>query len=210
MGRWLKDYLGLYIKNNWLTYTIILVFFLGGVIYGSLGVRAMNSSQANELGQGFAVFLNGINKASISNWSLAREVITQNLLIILSVYLLGLTIIGVPVIMVIIFTRGFRVGFTIGFLIHLKAAKGVMFTLASVIPHNLIYIPVYIIAAATSTVFSMSLIRGHFANRTLSLSRSFVRYSLLMTILAIFVVAGGLMESYITPQLLKTAAGYLR
>lgn len=210
MGKWFRDYLVLYIKNNWLTYTLILVFFLGGVIYGSLGVRAMNSNQANELGQGFSVFLNQVDKTSISSWSLAMDVITKNLLIILTIYLLGLTIIGVPVIMVIIFTRGFRVGFTVGFLIQLKAAKGVLFTLASVLPQNLILIPVYIIAAATSIAFSMSLIRGRFANRTLSLSRNFIRYSLIMAVLAVMVITGGLFQSYVTPSLVKAAAIYLK
>lgn len=210
MNNRLKLYSLQYIKNYWLVLAIIGIFFLTGLIFGSIGVQVIDQEQAKDLVNGLNDFLNKVDKTSINYWTLALTTIGKNLLILLAIYVLGLTIIGVPITLIIIFTRGFRLGFTIGFLIKTKAAKGILLALASIIPHNLIYLPAYIIAAQVSVVFSLSLIRGRSNYHTLSLSGQFIKYTLFMLFLALLITTGGFVESYVTPTLVKTVAIYIK
>ena len=210
MGFGSGDFIKTYIRHNWLIYTMVLIFFIVGVSFGALGVRDMNAEQAKTLGDGLEVFLSKVDKASINNWSMALDIIGKNLTIILGIYVLGLTIVGVPGIMIIIFSRGFRIGFTVGFLVRAKAARGVLLSLMSVIPHNLVYIPVFIVGAAVSVAFSLSLIRGRFGYRGISLPGNFIRYSAVMAVLVLLLVCGGLIESYLTPTLVKMATAYIK
>ena len=68
-------------------------------------------------------------------------------------WFLGLTVVGVPLILGMIFARAFSLGFTLGFLIQEKGKLGVVMALATVLPQNIFYIPFIIMGAVLSIGF---------------------------------------------------------
>src|SRR5690625_5989422 len=77
---------------------------------------------------------------------------------LLLLFILGLTIIGLPIIWVLIFIKGLVVGFSVGFIVNQLGLNGLLIATLSIAPQNIIIIPVYIIAASLSMIFSLGLL----------------------------------------------------
>lgn len=55
-------------------------------------------------------------------------------------WFLGLTVIGFPLILAFVWFRGFSLGFTVSFLLHDRAGAGILITIMSILPQNLLFI----------------------------------------------------------------------
>lgn len=204
----LKQAVFTYLRRNWFVYLIVTVFFAAGVVFGALAVRTLNPDQIGELGRYLNSFLEKAGDLPLHEQSLART-LTENLYMLAAMYILGLSVIGMPLIPAVVFTRGFIIGFTVGFLAREKAVKGVLFAFVSVVPQNFILIPVLIVAAALSVNISLKIIRTRLAAGGYPVFRPAGLYTLLMLILAAVSGLAGLCETYVTPIFIKMAAGYL-
>jgi len=198
-----------YVKNHALLYLVVVGFFALGILFGSMGVRVLHEDQAGQLSHLVTEFIKQLNVLRVDYNEYAREVVWSNLKILGAIYFLGLTIIGIPVILLLLLTRGFLLGFAVGFLAQDKAWKGLVFAVSSVLPQNLINIPVLLIAGASAVHFSLALVRGRFSNQGHRVLSQFIRYTVLMVVLALFSVGSGLMQAYVTPVLMKLVVGYM-
>jgi stage II sporulation protein M len=103
--------------------------------------------------------------------------------------------------MAVVFMRGFSLGFTVGFLLQEKAGAGVMLSLISLLPQNLIYIPLLLVAAVLAVNFSLYILRGRSYGKA-SLGVSLLGYSALMGLLMLVFMTGAFVEAYLVPWLL--------
>jgi stage II sporulation protein M len=121
---------------------------------------------------------------------------------ILIIWFLGLTIIGLPFILGWVFFRGFSLGFTIGFLVQEKAGAGVLISILSILPQNIVYIPVFIIWAVAALNFSLFIARGRAPGIT-NLSRALIAYSFFMLFFLGLALMGAFIEAYLSPWFLS-------
>ena len=120
-----------------------------------------------------------------------------------------MTIVGFPIILGLIFIKGFKLGFAVGFLVQEKAFKGIIFALLSILPQNLLYIPVVVIAGVTSISFSFLILKALLFSRKIPLPNYFLRYSVFMVLLAVVLVGAGFLEAYVTPVFMKAIVSYM-
>lgn len=125
----------------------------------------------------------------------------DNLRLVALLWALGVTIIGIPLIYIFIGVRGFITGFTSGFIIELMGVKGVIFTLFSIVPKEVIIIPCVIALGVNGINFSLNIIRSRSAKRMSkeNLKTGFLAYCLATALVSCFIFGGILVESYITP-----------
>jgi stage II sporulation protein M len=119
-----------------------------------------------------------------------QQAISKNLVNLGKIFLLGLTVIGFPLILVIIFTRGFVLGFTVFFLIKEKALWGALIALLAVFPPNFLSLPAYILAALLRT-------------KTTPIANYALSYLLLMITLAVLMLGAALIEGYLSPLFIQ-------
>jgi stage II sporulation protein M len=118
---------------------------------------------------------------------------------------LGISIIGLPVILIILFMKGMAVGFTVGFLVNQMGWDGFLLSFVSILPQNLLIIPLFIIMAALSVTFSLKMIRNQFMKKVNQpVLPQFFRYLFSFAIAVVFVAAAAGIEAIISPALLKT------
>jgi len=129
----IKSHLG----NNYLVYLFVLLFLIMGIIFGVIGTKALTSQQLIGLNQYIDTGLETISK-DFDYQAAALHAIWRNMKTILKIWFLGLTVIGVPLILVIVFTRGFVLGFTVGFILQNKAWQGLGLILLTIFPQNII------------------------------------------------------------------------
>src|SRR5699024_12217023 len=89
------------------------------------------------------------------DWS--SDVCSSDLKYLILLFILGLTIIGLPAIWILIFSKGLVIGFSVGFIVNQLGWKGLLLAATSIAPQNLIIIPVYLFAASIAMVFYLIL-----------------------------------------------------
>jgi len=199
-----------HIKSNLGLYFIVLIFFAVGIAAGAFTVRALDDVQKQSLINYLEGFFQLLTSQEVDNLAVLRQSISNNIQTIFIIWILGITIIGIPVTLLVIGVRGFIIGFTVGFLIDGLGLRGLFFAVVAILPHNLIIIPCIIGVSVLSISFSTMIIKDKLAKRwTSNYWQKFFSYSLLVVILFIVSAAGSLVEAYIIPVFIKLITSYL-
>lgn len=194
-----------HIRSRWLAYLLAVLVFVVGTIGGAVTVKAVSFHQKQDLISYLNTYFESmmVGKLEPASW---QSVAWANIQTVLLLWLCGLVVFGVPGILVVLFARGFIVGFSVGFLVDELGLKGFLFALASVIPHNLVAVPALVGLGALGISFSLSVI---FSNRRRIIARRgtspAVQYSLNALVYAVLMLVASLIEVYITPVFIKAA-----
>lgn len=131
--------LGEHIRQYWVIYLALVSVYLAGVIFGAVGVGALNSGEIQELSSFLDKLLAG--QPTTLDTDFLLQLAREQFIIMAGIWLLGLTVIGTPLIFLIIFTRGFVFGFTLSFIIGMKGLWGFGLVLISILIPALAGIP---------------------------------------------------------------------
>ena len=186
---------------------IVLIMFCLGLSFGLYTVKYMGPADKNDLIAYFTSFAKALNNDPINYGSLLFEVIKKNILIILPIILFGLAFFGGPVILIIDLLKGFILGYTFSFIATAFDGKGIGLALISIIPQNLIYIPCIIGLSIIGLSMSTESFKRRFFNKK-NKGDSLFSYGLLkkLVIILIMFVVGILVETYVSPSLIKFVA----
>lgn len=188
-------------ENRW-QYIVIMLLLLLGIIAGNYLGTHLNTGVKSQLLDTIDHYLRGQQTNVVNSFELWKGAFVNQMLSILLIWLLGLTVIGLPLILAMVFVRGLSFGFTIGFLIQEKAGAGMLMILLSIVPQNLVYIPLITVWSVMAMNFSIYLLRGRHTAQT-SLGRLLMTYTGLLIICSFIVLAGSLIEAYLSPWLLR-------
>ena len=182
---------------------IVLIMFCLGISFGLYTVKYMETSDRNDLMNYFSSFSNSIANEPVNYGNLLFEVIKKNILLIVPIFILGLTFFGAPIILILDLLKGFSLGYTFSFMVTTFEGKGIGLALVSVIPQNLIYIPCFIALSVISLSMSTEKFKGKFFKRGKN-KDSFLDGILnkLIIIIILFLI-GMLIETYLSPSLIK-------
>ena len=192
------------LRHGWPAYLIVLGVFVAGVTVGSLGVGRLNPEQTTELSSYMDRFVQQAGSLEIEGGK-ASSALLNDAAMILAVYVLGLTVIGIPVMLGLVFSRGFILGFAVDFLTRDKALQGMALILAAVFPQNFFLVPALLIGGVASLSFSVLLAR-RFYDSGIAVWPGFVGYSGLMLVAAAVSACAGAVEVYLTPALIRAVA----
>lgn len=187
-------------KNNWHYILLILILVLG-MILGYQKVYSLNGEVRSHLLDLINSYLLGGYKGDYSGDLIFISAYIQQLKSILLIWFLGLTVIGIPLILGVIFFRGFSLGFTIGFLVQEKGTAGVIISILSILPQNLVYLPLIVAWGLVAINFSLYIVKGREVGG-LPLTKGLIRYLLLLAVFSVIVLMGVLIEAFLSPWLL--------
>jgi len=182
--------------------------FLAGSSLGAFTISTLNASQSQELVDYFNSFLMGLAYWDVNSVIIVQDAIFNSLTFIFFIWALGLTVIGIPIILLIVAFKGFIMGFTVGFLIFQKGFTGMLIAIFAILPQNFFYVPILIICAVAAITFSLSLLRGTVGGRKLAFSHMFINYILLLVVFCFFTIMGGLIEGYGAPLTMQIIITY--
>jgi stage II sporulation protein M len=186
-------------------YLFIIVLFLMGVIFGAVVVNSLSFTQKEDLFYYLSQFFGEVSNGKIAN---SDELFLQSFLhnskYVGLMVLLGISIIGLPVILIILFLKGIVVGFTVGFLVNQMGMDGFLLSFVSVLPQNFIIIPVFIITATSAVTISLKMIRRQFMKKISEPILPLLgKYMISFVVALLFLVVAALLEAYISPHLMK-------
>lgn len=110
----IKEILLEHLKNNIRQYSIVLLLFLIGLIFGVIFVNNASGEQVQDITTYLSEFVNSLKQdAQIDKGVLLKDCLLSNFLLVLALWFVGSTVIGIPIVYGIVIYRGFCLGYTI-------------------------------------------------------------------------------------------------
>ena len=188
--------------------TFLLIIFLLGILFGILAVGQLEVSSRQNLFTTITGFMQGFSGLDYDRTVLMNEMTGIYYSSLLLLWILGISVLGIPLIFILIFIQGFAFGFTIAFMIMYFDLQGFFLIMFAILPQNLISIPVYLLAAVTASTFGWRII--NFIRGQASLSPAiFLDYTLKMVLLAFFLFFSILIEVFVSPFVFERILLYI-
>lgn len=200
-----------YFRENAALYFFVVLLFVLGVIAGSLTIRALGPDQKQELIDHLQVFLRGLGQSqeTVDPQQVMQRADSVHLKTAVLVWVLGVTIVGLPGVLAVIFVKGFVIGFSVGFLVEQMGLSGLVFSLFSIWPQNLLAVPAFLVIAASAVSLSWMLFTNRLARRRTAWVQELTSYTLLCLGMTACLMVAGLIEGYVTPVLMRLVGGVL-
>jgi stage II sporulation protein M len=204
----IRSIIGMHISKNHNTYFFLLIAFIVGVSAGAFTVNGLSTMQSDELSNYFQGFLQLLNNQKIDSGELLSISLLENIKIVAILWVLGVTIIGIPFIFLLVSIKGFITGFSSGFIINAIGFKGLLFTVFALLPKEIIIIPCVIALGVNGINFSLKIIKSRSIKHVLkdSLKSNFLSYCFVTVFFSGFIFIGVLLEAYITPVFIRMIA----
>lgn len=197
-----------YIQEHLSYFIFVSVLFIMGVVFGAMLVNALTLEQKEDMGAYLSQFFMTLDAGGMEQTTF-QESFVLHLKWLLLIFVLGLSVIGLPVILILDFLKGILIGFSIGYLVGELSWKGALFAMASIAPQNLIVVPAILIASVAAISFSVYMIRNRFMQQKGNLSRQFSQYGFLSLAMLGLLFGVSLFESFVTPHLIAWLAPWL-
>lgn len=202
-----KNAISSHLQNNLWLYILSAICLCTGIVLGVYTVKYMSGFEKSDLLNYLSSFIKNYDLKSINYKELFVETAKNNIPVLLIVWFLGLTMIGIPIILILDVIKGFTIGFTVTFFVSGMGFKGIWMALLSIIPQNIIYIPCIIIGSVLAMEFSLMMIRSNGKKHwTTGISSRIMSYSFVFIIIAGCMFVGLSFETYITPNIIKAIA----
>ena len=209
-------------RRHPIAYLLSIIFLTVGVVLGAMSVSRLTPDQKRDLtsyldqyihsfeAQEAAVFADGGDPTAEpppKPVMLRRSVMSQAK-VLLAAYVLGLTVFCAPAVLMVVLSKGFLIGFSVGFLVDEYLGRGALFSLAAVLPHNLILIPAVVFLSVNALAFAWDTIKG--SGRTgQPVYLRLAGYTMWAAAMGVVFIGASFVETYIAPILIKLVVGYL-
>lgn len=196
------------IYENIKSYLIVIIIFIIGIVAGIIFINNTNETQSTEIKGYINNFIDALRQdKNIDRTQLLTKSLKDNLILIISLWFIGSTIIGIPIVFGIIFFRGFCLGYTASAIIGtLGIQKGLIFLVSTTFFQNIIFIPVIICMSVSCIKLYKSIMKD---KRRENIKLEIIRHTFVSVILLICLILSSLIEVYISSNLLTIFIKYL-
>jgi stage II sporulation protein M len=200
-----KSVIAVHMREHASVYLFVIVLFLMGVIFGAIVVNSLNFGQKQDLYYYLTQFFGQVSKGNVAGvHDMFQQSYFHNLKYIAFMWVLGISVIGLPIIFILLFLKGIVVGFTVGFLVNQMGWQGFLLSFVSVMPQNLIIIPAFLVMGVVSISFSLQMVRNQFMKRGHEpIFPMIMRYTMVMILISISLLVSSSLEAYVSPLLMK-------
>lgn len=200
----------LYLKEHLPFYLFVFVLFATGIVFGAVMVSALTLEQKEELARHLSGFIVTVDQGGSFDTAASFQ---QSLLLHMKwiglIWVLGLSVIGLPVIFAIDFLKGVLVGFTVGYMIGQYSWHGLLFALVSVLPQNLVIIPAFIIISVAAAAFAVQLVKMRVVGKQGQLTAPFLRYTSTTLFMAVLLIGAAVYEGFLSTEIMRLVAPML-
>lgn len=189
------------IKANKLLFIEVLITILG-FITGILLMAVLSNENKDMIKESINTFFQTINDNNLKYTKLLYTSLTTNLIVNIIIWLLGISIIGIPIVIIILFYKSLMLGFTISSLLFNYKLSGIILTIIYIIPY-IINLFLIFIMTYHSVRFSLTLFKYLFKKGDFNKKNIVSKYIKLLTFLSLSFILSSLIETYIIPFIIK-------
>lgn len=184
-----------HVRKNIKEYIIISIIFLIGIIIGVIFINNIDESQKTQIVDYLGTFVECLNTDyQIDTVNLLKTSIINNLILALTLWFIGSTVIGIPIVYIIIGIRGFLLGYTISsIMVTYSLWKGILFSILSMLLQNIIFIPCIFALAVSGMKLYKSIIKD---KKKENIKLEILRHTTFSAFIALLLVGASFIEVY--------------
>jgi stage II sporulation protein M len=194
--------------NIWL-YLIVLFVFILGISLGALTVNTIDDVSENDARQYIEGFLDLTSQNDLQATYILKQSIKYNLYFAMILFFSSLVYLGIVIIPALIAFRGFCIGFSVAFLTGNFGGNGFLLSIGSILPQNIIYIPIIMVMGVSGLNYSLWAFRNRYLKKYPGNSKLFAPYAFSTLTLFILLISGCIVESYVTSIIIKAITPYV-
>ena len=183
--------------------TFLNVIAILGIITGSIFMVIINKSDKKDVLNSIKTFFDKLINNKFDFAETLKNTMISNLLFSFIIWVIGISVIGIIIVIFIIFYKSFALGFTISSIIYAYSIKGSLIALLYVFPHMIINILIMLYIASYSVKLSIILTKSILRKDNLNFKSFINNYLRIYLISIIFLIAISLYESFIAPVILR-------
>lgn len=192
-----------YFKVNKRLFLFLSILLIIGITAGSIFSVILKEEDLRLVTEYLTNYLNSIDKMEINTTTSFVSSFLSQLTIIVIIWILGFSIIGIPVIFLMFFYKCFVFGFTIGSIIINYKAKGILLSFIYMIPHHIIKLILMMILIIYAYQLSIKLLKAVLKKGEITFKNITSNYLIVFIITVSFELLLSLYGSYIVPKLIK-------
>ena len=147
-----------YFKNNRFILLILMITFAVGIFAGVIYYK--NATSTEELSNYVEKFMDKINVEETKIYNVLKESLLKNTSIILIFWLLGASVIGIPILLFYVLYKGFSISFTISTIISTFGfVKGNVISIVMLFFQNVISTAVIFVAMSSAVKLAINILR---------------------------------------------------
>lgn len=188
------------LKKDKSIYLSLIIALLISFIFGMFFITILSSTDKVTLKEYITNFFTSIKQGKII--SLYKTLINNNLGILIT-SILAFSVVLFPLVIVIIFYKGFTLAFTITSLIYTFKIKGIILAIVYVFPSLIFNLVFYFIMCYYSFKLSLILFNKVINNDTTNINKFLKKYLVIILVCISFVSLFSLYDTYLLPSLIK-------
>ncbi len=188
---------------------VIFLFIISfiGVLTGALFMTVLSGDDKRLVAETLSSFLENIEPTNYIS-SLTNNLIINTLFIAI-IWFLGFSMIGLPIVVILLFYKAFSVSFTLSSFVANYGLKGSLLGFLYNFPHQFVIFVIYLYVGCYAIKVSIALINSILKRKTIDFKNIMNRYLLVLIISLLVVVVMTLIETFLTPYLLKIMVNVL-
>lgn len=181
----------------------IIFFLIGlaliGIISGSIFITILSKSDQSLVREYITNFMNNIFNNQVNYSETLTNSLINNLGYIIIVWLLGISIIGMPIVIFMFFSKIFVLGFSVSSFILTYKAKGLLLAFFYIFPQHIVSIIIYTLVTLYSVKMSNNLIYSIFKKKDVNFKKIINKYIMILLICLGGILICSLYETFIIP-----------
>ena len=196
-----------HIANNKKEYVIVGSLFIVGIFLGVFFINNVGQEQKTVITEYLNQFIEKMKSSeSLNLMELLKTSIGQNIILAISLWFFGTTIIGIPVVFGIVAYRGFCLGYTISACISIMGvSKGIIFVLILLLLQNLLIIPTILGLAVSGIKLYKSIMKDKTKE---NVKVEMLRHTVFSFIMLILLGISSVIEIFISTNILNLCIKY--
>lgn len=200
--------------KNILKYDKKIMFFLNiiaviGIISGSIFVIIINKNDKKMMIDSINNLFNKIKENNFDFLSIFKNTIFNNFIISFIIWIIGISVIGIVITILLVFYKCFILSFTISSIIYVYSFKGIILSIIYIFPHMIVNILTFLYISSYSIKLSIILTKTILKRENLNFKQFLNNYLKVLLISIVILFLSSIYESIIMPYILKSIIRFL-
>ena len=198
---WDKTFKKIHTNKRMIVFLFTLLFM--AVLFGSFFAAKLDTKDIDTIQSSLDTFFTMTTQNKLNSFQAFFQSFGANIIFTGAIFLLGISVIGAPLMIVLFFTKAFTLGFTIASMIKIYHLKGLLYSFIYIFPHQVMNLLVYIFFIMFSMSLSITLLQAILKKKTVDFSKVLNRYIFILVITIFILIITSLLEIYLMPFLFR-------
>ena len=195
-------------KNNILI--LISVVFILGLIFGSIYITILETEEKTTILNKVSNYFTTVDYSFEDKIDIFKNSLLANLAYIISMWLLGLSVVGMPIVFIMTFFKSFILGFSVSSIFAKYGFKGIVGVLTYIFPSSIVQCIFILFLASYSIIISFKIANSAFTKKTINFKTFMGKYFFILIIEIVITILGALVDGCLSTDITRLFTNFIK